>query len=76
MPPRSLVGNADDVIEIIAEYVCASVVKACVLRRAAKAWRRAVDTTLRDLVFVTSGTGLVGDSGPSDSAAAHTWFDG
>jgi hypothetical protein len=40
-----------DVLEIIAEYACATVKDACALRAACKGDRRAVDTTIRRWVY-------------------------
>ena len=47
---RALVSNAD-VLEVIAEYACDTVKDACALRTANKGYRRAVDTTVRRLVY-------------------------
>jgi hypothetical protein len=49
--PRRNQLNAD-VLEVIAEYACGSVEDACALRRTSKGYRRAVDTTVRRLVYV------------------------
>jgi hypothetical protein len=40
-----------DVLEVIAEYACGAVQDACALRAANKAYRRAVDTTVRRWVY-------------------------
>jgi hypothetical protein len=40
-----------DVLEVIAEYACATVKGACALRAANKGYRRAVDTSVRRLVY-------------------------
>jgi hypothetical protein len=48
---RALISNAD-VLEIIAEYACGTVKDACALRAANKGYRRAVDTTVRRLVYI------------------------
>ena len=47
---RRMPFNAD-VLEVIAEYACATVEDACALRAACKGYRRAVDTTVRRLVY-------------------------
>jgi hypothetical protein len=40
-----------DVLEVIAEYACATVDDACALRAANEGYRRAVDTTVRRWVY-------------------------